>query len=216
MSQTGHGASASPNEKVPRPGGHSLLGAVLALLVVGGAGLLWASGMVWAAHTVERAEPLPPLAYTMTGATAVPMVVAAGFILLAALVAVLATKIVGRRVVAVIVLLTAAVTGIAIGRWSGQSADQRAASMLVDGVRHAVEQAPAVTSPAVPLAAVSLVLGAVAAVLLLVTRGPVLMGSKYERGSTRIEPARPAADDDPQSRDRDLWSSLDRGEDPTD
>lgn len=204
-----------PGRTSARGRGRGLLGIVLGLLVLGGAGLLWASGMVWSVLTVERDEPLPPLAYSMSGSTAVPMTAAGGFIMLAAVVAVLATKTIGRRIIATIVLLTAAVTGTTMFQWAGKSAQEREATMLLDGVRHALDQAPDTSSLAVPLAVVSLVLGAAAAVVLLVTKNLALMSSKYERGSGAAEPATQRDDQDPQTRDRNLWSSLDRGEDPT-
>lgn len=206
------------NDPDPDPGrrGRGLLGIVLGLLVLGGAGLLWSSGMVWSVLEVQRDEPLPALAYSTNGSRAVPMVVAGGFIMLAAVVAVLATKTLGRRIIALIVLATSAVTAFAIVQWSAQSADEREASMLVDGLRYSLDQAPQASAFAMPLAIGGVLLGIVAAALLLVSKIPAMMGSKYERSSGKEKPAtRPAADDDPQARDRDLWSSLDRGEDPT-
>lgn len=201
--------------------GRALLGAALGLLALGGAGLLWASGMVWAVLEVQRDQPLPPLAYSVSGSRAVPMVTAGGFILLAAVVAALATKTLGRRVVAAIVLLAAAVTAFTVVDWLTASRAEREASLLMDGVRHSLDQAPEAAALAAPIALGSLLLGVVAAVLLLVTRVPTLVGAKYERGSQGTTPARArrrapaAAEDDPQARDRDLWKSLDRGEDPT-
>lgn len=190
------------------------LGIVLALLVLAGGGLLWSSALVWAVHLAARDEPLPPVAYAIRGSDAVPMVTASGFIMLAAVVAVLATRTIGRRIIAAVALVTAALTAVAIWQWGSQSAEELTASMLADGVRYAVDQAPQASSAAIGLATVSLVGGAAAAVLLLVTKDLALMGSKYERTTTR--PARAStSSDDPQERDRDLWSSLDRGEDPT-
>lgn len=192
-----------------------MLGVVLTLLVLAGAGLLWSSGIVWAVHTVQRDEPLPPVAFSLSGSSAVPMVVAAGFIMLAALLAVLATRTIGRRVIALIVLITIGVTAVSMQQWITQSGKEREATILVDGVRHAIDQAPEASSSAIPLVLLCLALGAVAAILLLVTKNLAGMGSKYDRGAaTSRRPA--AADDDPQTRDRNLWSSLDRGEDPTD
>ncbi|MFV0532358.1 MAG: Trp biosynthesis-associated membrane protein [Cumulibacter sp.] len=188
---------------------------ILALLVLAGAALLWSSALMWSVIAVEREQPLPPLAYAISGSTAVPMVTAAGFIMLAAVVAVLATKTLGRRIIAVVAAVIAVITAVLIVQWQAMPADEHEASMIADGVRHAIDQAPLESTLAIPVAFVGLACALIAAVLLLVTRGMALMSSKYDRPSSAAGSRAKVVDDDPQARDRDLWKSLDRGEDPT-
>ncbi|HYH26442.1 MAG TPA: Trp biosynthesis-associated membrane protein, partial [Blastococcus sp.] len=66
-----------------------LTGAVLVSGVAGGLALL-ASGQPWADVTAQRRAPLPPVSGTLSGGEAAPLVSAAGLVLLAAAVALLA------------------------------------------------------------------------------------------------------------------------------
>ena len=87
----------------------AVLGAVLA-----GALALIAGGQSWASVTAERRAPLPPVSAALSGADAAPLVPAAGLVLLAATVALLAVRGAAR----VVVGLLAAVAGGALV-WSG-------------------------------------------------------------------------------------------------
>lgn len=195
-----------------------LLTILLGLLVLGGAVLLWSSSLVWRVELVEREAPLPAVAYSMTGADAVPMTLALGLLALAAVVAVLATGPLGRRIVGTILLITAVWTGVALYEWVATPAAEASAAMSEDGTRHSEADAPEASAIAGPLAmlGVALIAGAGLAVVLTSRRLP-RMGSKYERPRAPTGPASrtPGAEQDGTVRDRSMWSSIDRGEDPT-
>lgn len=207
-------ASAASSSSGPSAAarGRSMLGIVLVLLLGGGTALLWSSSMVWATETIERETPMPPMVRSLGGADAVPMTVGAGFILLAAVVAVLATRVLGRRLIAVAVLAALIATAVQLIGWWGQSDTERSAA-LADGEGHSLSAAPDAAAAALPLAVAGVLLALVAAVVLLTVKNLPMMGSKYERRAPGSSSA--TTSPDPQVRDRDMWSSLDRGEDPT-
>ncbi|WP_153505111.1 Trp biosynthesis-associated membrane protein [Cumulibacter manganitolerans] len=192
----------------------SALGSVVLLLVAAGAALLWSSSLVWDARQVARAAPLPPVVYSIAGSTAVPMTVALGLVALAAVVAVLAAGTLGRRIVGGAVAAVSIWTLVQLVGWSGASPAQRIAVLQDDGIKHGIGSAPQTGALAVPIGYAGVLLALAAAAVLLVRAGALpRMGSKYERGTART--ARPGSTD-PAAQDRDMWSRLDRGEDPTD
>ena len=186
------------------------LSGAVAGAVVAGALALSASGQRWADVTAERRSPLPPVSGVLSGGDAAPLVTAAGLVLLAAAVALLAVRGAGRAAVG---LVTAAAGGALV--WSG-------VRVLAGGVADAAADLPGVSgssvtstavdvSPAWPV--VTLVAGVLALAVGLVTavrgrRWPA-MGRRYERTAAT---ARPRTDED---RAQDAWKALDRGEDPT-
>lgn len=191
----------------------AVLGAVLA-----GALALSAGGQAWAAVTAERRAPLPPVSAELSGADAAPLVPAAGLVLLAAAVALLAVRGPGR----VAVGLLAAVAGGTLA-WSGIRA-------LTGGLDDAGGDLPGLSGGTVssttadvsttwPLLVVLAGLVAVATGAFTVLRGSTwpAMGRRYERTDAApaegAAPARPRTDED---RAVDAWKALDRGEDPTD
>lgn len=196
----------------PDPRGRRLLLAVLALLAVGAALLLWSGSLIWAVHEVRRASPMPSVAYSVTGAVAVPMTLALGIVALAAVLAVLAAGQLGRRIVGITVLAVAVWTGVQLYAWVGADSAEQSTAMVADGTKHSLDSAPDASSIAGPLAIAALFIIAAAAVLLILAamRMPQ-MGRKYERPGSRPAPAT----DDGSARDRDMWNTLDRGEDPT-
>ncbi|MBN1092463.1 Trp biosynthesis-associated membrane protein [Blastococcus sp. TML/M2B] len=187
--------------------------------VASGALALVAGGQAWAEVTADRRAPLPPVSADLSGADAAPLVPAAGLVLLAAAVALLAVRGAGRVAVG---LLAAAAGGALL--WSGGRA-------LAGGLDDAGADLPGLSGATVgdvtadvaasgPLLVVLAGLVAVATGALVVLRGRSWpgMGRRYERtdgapaaGSTA--PARPRTDED---RAVDAWKALDRGEDPTD
>jgi uncharacterized membrane protein (TIGR02234 family) len=176
--------------------------AVLGALVAGGLALI-AGGQTWARVVAERPAPLPPVESTLPGGEAVPLVPAAGLVLLAAAVALLAVRGVARGAVG---LLIAAAGGVLL--WSGLRT--LAGGVDTAGVRAAEVD---VVSAWPVLAAVAGAL-AVAVGGLVVARGRSWpgMGRRYERtGAETTAPERAAED-----RVQDAWKALDRGEDPTD
>ncbi|SDE97838.1 trp region conserved hypothetical membrane protein [Blastococcus fimeti] len=197
------------------PGRRELTTAVLGA-VLAGALALSAGGQAWAAVTAERRAPLPPVSADLSGADAAPLVPAAGLVLLAAAVALLAVRGAGR----VAVGLLAAVAGGALA-WSGIRA-------LTGGLDDAGGDLPGLSGATVssttadvsttwPLLVVlaGLVAAATGAFTVLRGRGWPAMGRRYERtdGAPAAAPARPRTDED---RAVDAWKALDRGEDPTD
>ena len=161
--------------------------------------------------TAERAGAAAPgQRASLTGADAAPLVPAAGLVLLAAAVALLAVRGLGRAAVG---LLMAVAGGVLA--WSGVRA-------LAGGLDAAAAQEFAGTArprspprgrcwPSSPGSSAS------AAGVLAVLRGRAwpAMGRRYERTAT--QPAttarRPETDED---RAQAAWQALDRGEDPTD
>jgi uncharacterized membrane protein (TIGR02234 family) len=176
------------------------LAAAVGGAVAAGALALIAGGQTWAETTVERQPPLPPVVEVLSGSDAAPLVPAAGLVLLAAAVALLAVRSTGRVVVGLLMAVAGGVLG-----WSGVRA-------LTGGL--GAGDGTAEISAAWPvLAVVAGVLG-VAAGLLAVLRGRAWpgMGRRYERTPEEAAPARPVTDED---RAQAAWKALDRGEDPT-
>jgi uncharacterized membrane protein (TIGR02234 family) len=189
----------------------AVLGAVLAaaLALIGG-------GQAWASVTAERRAPLPPVTADLSGSESAPLVPAAGLVLLAAAVALLAVRGAGRVAVG---LLTAAAGGALA--WSGVRA-------LTGGLDDAGADLPGlagatVTGTGAEVSAVWPALAVLAGLVAIVTgaltvlrgRGWPAMGRRYERAGAggAAAPARPRTDED---RAVDAWKALDRGEDPTD
>ena len=199
-----------------------LTAAVLGAAVAGGLALS-AGGQGWATVTAERRAPLPPVTGTLIGADVAPLAPAAGLVLLAAAVALLAVRGAGRAVVG---LLMAAAGGTLA--WSGVRAMtgglDAAATDLAGTTSTGVAVDVSVTWPV--LAVVAGLLGSGAGVLAVVRgRGWPAMGRRYERtdgaGTGASAPAtsraakRPHAETD-EDRAQAAWKALDRGEDPTD
>ncbi len=181
------------------------MGAALGGCALAGALALSASGQTWSTVTVTRGAPLPPVTEVLSGSALAPLVPAAGLLLLAAAVAVLAVRGAGRAAVGVLVVLAGAALA-----WSGLR--------VLTGGADPGTAAPGETRTA-ELAAAWPVLVLVAAVLAVAAGGLVLargrhwpgMGRRYERG-TAPAPARPRTDEE---RALDAWRALDRGDDPT-
>jgi uncharacterized membrane protein (TIGR02234 family) len=189
------------------------LGLAVAGLAVAGGLALSSGGQTWATATVTRRAPLPPVTEELTGTDLASLVPACGLLLLAAAVAVVATRGRGRQVVG----LLACVGGGTL-LWSGLRAlvDDPALTDLSDGTAAAATALQISRSAAWPvLAVVAGVLGAAAGAL-AVLRGSTWqgMGRRYERGAGPATPAR-AATVTREDRALDAWRALDRGEDPT-
>lgn len=193
----------------------AVVGAVLA-----GALALVAGGQPWAAVTAGRRAPLPPVSADLSGADAAPLVPAAGLVLLAAAVALLAVRGAGRLVVG---LLTA-VAGGALA-WSALRA-------LAGGLDDAGGDLPGlsgatVTGTSADVSTAWPLLTLVAGVLAIATgafaalrgRDWPAMGRRYERSGVAPAPQRagtPSRVRTDEDRAVEAWKALDRGEDPTD
>ncbi|WP_164703013.1 TIGR02234 family membrane protein [Modestobacter sp. KNN46-3] len=215
-----------PAPPVPPPattrGRRELTVAVLLCALSGGLALS-ASGEPWADVTVVREPPLPPTVQVLTGSQAAPLVAACGLLLLAAAVAVIAVRGVGRVVVGLLVAVAGGVLG-----WSGLRALTGSLDLggadVTSGV--GLGQAQVTTDPVATWPAVALVAGVlgVLAGALVVLRGRDWpgMGRRYERtgqpaGATAApaRPARPARPETDEDRHQAAWKALDRGDDPT-
>jgi uncharacterized membrane protein (TIGR02234 family) len=181
--------------------------------VVAGGLALSAAGQTWARVTGVRRPPLPPVTDALTGGQVAPLVPATGLLLLAAAVALVAVRGVGRAVVG---LVMAVAGGVLV--WSGlRPLTGRLAADALSSVGHSpdVVFATSVTHAWPVLAVVAGVLGVLTG-LLVVLRGRSwpAMGRRYERpgGAPASAPARPVTAED---RATAAWRALDRGEDPT-
>ena len=207
----------------PQPAGRSrreLTMAVLGAALSGGLALS-ASGQPWADLTLTREPPLPTTTAVLTGSDAAPLVGAAGLLLLASALAVIAVRGLGRLVVG---LFVAAAGGVLV--WSGLRGltgglDPADADLGSAGGLGRAE----ITSDAVAgwpaLTVVAGLVGLLAGVLVVLRgRGWPGMGRRYERaGQQDTAPARtaaaPARPQTPEDRHQAAWKALDRGEDPT-
>jgi uncharacterized membrane protein (TIGR02234 family) len=186
---------------------------VLGSVVAGGLALS-AGGQAWATVVVERREPLPPVSGVLEGVDAAPLVPAAGLVLLAAAVVLLAVRGVARVVVG---LLVGGAGGVLA--WS-------ALRTLIGGPDPAAAELPAIVgsslsgvstelSPAWPLLAALAGVLAIAVGGLVVLRGRAWpgLGSRYER--TAAAPRSAPVPRTDEERAQLAWNALDRGEDPT-
>jgi uncharacterized membrane protein (TIGR02234 family) len=192
------------------PARRELTGAVLGAVVAGGLAL-FAGGQPWADVTTERRPPLPPVAETLSGADAAPLVPAAGLVLLAAAVALLAVRRAGRQVVGLLVAVAGGVLS-----WSGiRGLTGDAAATAEPQVRGTTTAEVLAAWPAVALAGGLL---GVAVGILVVVRGRTwpAMGRRYERPAGSAETATRTAARTDEDRAQDAWKAMDRGEDPTD
>jgi uncharacterized membrane protein (TIGR02234 family) len=190
------------------------LGAAVLGAVGAGALALISGGQPWAQVNAEREAPLPPVHGMLSGADAAPLVPAAGLVLLAAAVALLAVRGLGRAAVG---LLMAAAGGVLA--WSGVRAlagGLSAASADIPGIGRAAGRVTVELTAAWPVLAVVAGLLGVGAGLLAVLRGGSwpAMGRRYERDGapTAAATRRPETDED---RAQAAWKALDRGDDPT-
>ncbi len=188
--------------------------AALALTLLAGAGALLVSGRGWQTVVAARPRPFADEVLDVGGRTLEPAVAALGLVALAGVVAVLATRGLGRRIVGGLLVVAALAMG-----WRALSGLQavsaaRARSLVSDarsGAGLDASRAPHVTVHAVwPL------LGVVCAVVLLAAGALVTArGHRWAGLSGRYEPPETKADADRQRSDAMLWSALDRGDDPT-
>jgi uncharacterized membrane protein (TIGR02234 family) len=182
-----------------------------------GALALSASSQRWLDVTIDRQPPLPPATEALTGSQAAALVPACGLLLLAAAVAVIAVRGLGRSVVGLLVAAAGGVLG-----WSGLRAltgGLGVGAADLDGVV-GLGNARVTSSVVAPWPALTLAAGVLAVLvgLLVVLRGRLWpgMGRRYERTGTAGAPsARPARPETPEDRHQAAWKALDRGEDPT-
>jgi uncharacterized membrane protein (TIGR02234 family) len=205
---------------VSRPSTRRELTVAVLLCALSGALALSSSSQPWADVTITREAPLPPTSEVLSGSQAAPLVSACGLLLLAAAVAVIAVRGVGRIAVGLVVAAAGGVLG-----WSGLRGVTGGLDLDATDVSSAVGlgRAQVTSDPVVGWAALALVAGvlAVLAGLLVVLRGRAWpgMARRYERAGapTRATPApsRPRRPESPEDRHQAAWKALDRGDDPT-
>ncbi|MDT9681497.1 TIGR02234 family membrane protein [Streptomyces sp. TRM76323] len=199
-------------EAVTAGGGRRSLAVALLLGALGAAVVLLASGRTWTEGRVTGvggSVALEAAGGDITGAPTALAVVG-----LAALVAVLAARGAGRRVVALFLALSGAgaATAALLGANDSTALDEQAARTTGD----TAARAAALTQTAWPYVTAVAALLILAAGLIALRYGRTwpAMSGRYERdGAPRARGARRAGDPD---RPEDLWKALDRGEDPTD
>ena len=190
---------------------------------LGGALALSAGSQLWLDVTITRQPPLPPATQALTGSQVAALVPACGLLLLAAAVAVIAVRGLGRTAVGLLVAVAGGVLA-----WSGLRALTGGLAAAAADVSDVIGLGDArLTSSVVatwPALTVAAGLLAVLAGLLVMLRGPHWpgMGRRYERtgtpaagaaaGTQRAHRTRPETAED---RHQAAWKALDRGEDPT-
>jgi uncharacterized membrane protein (TIGR02234 family) len=214
------GSTPAGTSSAPRPRARRELTVAVLLCALAGALALSSSSQPWADVTITREAPLPPTSEVLSGSQAAPLVGACGLLLLAAAVAVIAVRGLGRVAVGLLV----AVAGGALG-WSGLRGVTGALDLDATDVTSAVGlgRAQVTSDPVVGWAALALVAGvlAVLAGLLVVLRGRSWpgMARRYERTGDRSRPAaapaRTGRPESPEDRHQAAWKALDRGDDPT-
>jgi uncharacterized membrane protein (TIGR02234 family) len=195
-------------------------GAAIALALVAGALALSAAGQTWVRLTAVRRPPLPPVVDLLSGGQVAPLVTATGLVLLAAAVALVATRGAGRIVVGLLMAVAGGVLGWSGARTLAGRLAVDAASLSTVGGSPGVRLHAEVGAgwPALVVAAGVL---AVVAGLLVVLRGRdwPAMGRRFERpapGDGGAAPAAPARPQTAEERATAAWRALDRGDDPTD
>ncbi len=184
-------------------------GIALGLLVVAGATALGALSQVWVRATVGGAD-LPTLTEELTGRTLVPAAVGGAVLLLAGVAGIVATRGLGRRIVALLLLLAAVGMGVSAARFGlGLPESARGEAIAATGFDQVILVANA-WWVAVALAAL-LAAGAALATLVRGQRWPVL-GGRYERGPNAASERSATPSEMTPSQ---AWDALDRGEDPT-
>lgn len=177
------------------------------LCLLAGAGLvLLSAGRPWA-RAVLRQAPLPTMAVTASGRTLAPVAAALGLVGLAGIVAVLATRGIGRMVTGVLLALAGA--GVV-------AASVRVGLDLPRVVRPVAEQlsgVPGATTDDVRATGwpwLSVLGGGLLSGAGLLTAA---RGRRWSALSARYDA--PGADRPPPAEPPEIWDALDRGEDPT-
>jgi uncharacterized membrane protein (TIGR02234 family) len=178
----------------------------LGLILAGAAVVVFGASRTWltAAWVVPD---FPAVRIQKSGGEVAPLVRAAGFVALAGVVALLATRRRGRLVVGAVVLLAGAavVVGCVLFQVANEAeADAALAKSVADPTLTVHATALSTTAWPYPTAVGGLLVVAGGLVTLLRSAGWPAMGARYDAPNA---PAR--------RTDSDPWAALDRGEDPT-
>ncbi|GAA4977492.1 putative membrane protein (TIGR02234 family) [Nonomuraea thailandensis] len=188
----------------PQAGRRELWGWVVAT-ALGCLLVLVAAGQAWA-RVSQGFEAVAPTGSDL-GPALTPMALAG----LAGVVAVLATKGVGRRLVGVLLALCGA--GAAAATWAALSGGNVTGWLREQNALHGATDIPWQSAPLWPGVAVAGALLMVAGGIVAAVRGGSWAGmsARYDRGPGAGSEAKAQVKDD-----RALWDALDRGDDPTD
>jgi uncharacterized membrane protein (TIGR02234 family) len=192
-----------------------VFGLAMVLEVIGGAAVLLISGRDWQTLFVARPRPLADVVVAASGRTLDPAATGLAVVALAGVVAVLATRGLGRRIVgAVVVLSGAGICWRAATGFGAVSASRARALVAAAGSGVGIgDSSPTRVSvhPGWPVAEIAFGVLIVVAGVLVLARGAAwsTMSARYEA------PSAPAGADGAARNDGALWSALDRGDDPT-
>jgi len=216
--------TSSPLEANSTPRG--LLLAVVGC-VVAAAILLLAAGQGWLQVALSARAPLPAARETLTGQQVVDTLVPVGLLVGAAGLALIATRQIGRLVVAGIVVLAGLVVLTAVGFFLYDDGSLQAvqwAQGRVGAGESVLAERDVSTGPAVFALLGGLSCVAVGVFTLLRSASWPVMGARYQRRATSSAPDvqdRPDGADAESSRppaatnEAGMWAALERGEDPT-
>jgi uncharacterized membrane protein (TIGR02234 family) len=191
--------------------GRAPFGAVLVLVLLGGAGALLTSGRGWQTVTAPRPRPFADEVVDVSGRTLEPAVAALGVVALAGVVAVLATRGLARRVVGG--LLGCAAIGIGWAAAAGLQpvSASRARSLITDS--HTGAGLDPTRPPQVAVHATWPILALICAVAVLIAGVAIAAwGHRWVGLSGRYEAPFRA---DRQGTSATLWTDLEQGYDPT-
>ncbi|TMR09995.1 hypothetical protein ETD86_41240 [Nonomuraea turkmeniaca] len=173
----------------------------LALTVLGCLLVLLAAGRAWA--RVTAAGAVAP-----AGSDLSPVLTPLALAGLAGVVAVLATKGAGRRVIGGLLALCGA--GVAAGTWTALNGATVTGWLAERNALHGVTAVPWEIAPLWPVVA-----GAGAALMISGGVVAVVRGGRWAGMSARYERSAGKDDATPAQDDKALWDALDRGDDPT-
>jgi uncharacterized membrane protein (TIGR02234 family) len=185
----------------------------LALLadLLGATGVLISVGRGWQRVVVTRQAPLADAVVHLSGRYLSGATAALSFIALAGVVAIAATRGIGRRLVGVALLASgAAITWLAVTGLTAVSAARARASVPSGVGVDASSRTHVTVLPAWPT--VTIVSGLLIALAGLCT---ILFAGSWSAMSNRYEAPTAAAKRELPTTDLALWSALDRGDDPT-
>lgn len=186
---------------------------VIVVLLLGSVGILVAYNATWAVAQVPvfagaGSDAAPGREVALTGRDLVPLGAAMGWVGLAAIAALLATRTWGRRVTGLAVLIAGGVSGVTGVAFAFTEVASGGGGAFVEAALGARTDAvpTSVSVSAWWVMAIVAGLALMACGLLAVIEGPSWprLGARYARPSTGAAPSAAAT-----------WDALDRGEDPT-
>ena len=184
------------------------LGAAVAAVVGGGCLAVLGAGRAWVRGSAAAGPGLPVIDLAPTGRELAPGVVALALVALAGVLALVATRGLGRILVGVVV----AVAGIGLAVLAATAKDETAALVQASAALGTTE--PEITG----VAGTRWPLITAAAGALVAIGGALIIwrGSRWAGLGQRFEAAPgPPVPAEPRAQERHLWDALDRGEDPT-